>query len=355
MTAEDEILFETRGRLAVITLNRPKALNALSFPMCQALASKLRACETDPAIDAVLVQGAGERAFCAGGDVRALRQVLMEEGVEVGAGFFRVEYPMNAHIHHYRKPYIALIDGITIGGGVGISIHGRFRVATERTLFAMPETGIGLFPDVGATYALPRLPGALGMYLGLTGARLGPADCLEAGIATHFVPAENLALLTEALVTSGAADERLVEAVIRDFAGDPGPSALHENRDEIDRCFGQASLDGVIRALEAEQGDWSAKQLGEIRKKSPLSLAVTFRALQAGATLSMDDAMRMEYRLVCRFIAGHDFKEGVRALLVDKDNRPAWQPDRLEAVTEDMVDACFAPLAAGELHLPSGS
>jgi enoyl-CoA hydratase len=300
----------------------------------------------------VLIKGAGERAFCAGGDIRWLHGVLTREGVAAAVGFYAVEYPMNARLHDFAKPYIALLDGITMGGGVGISVHGSHRVATERTLFAMPETGIGFFPDVGATYVLPRLPGGLGMYLGLTGARLGAADCLAAGLATHFVSGERLAALEDALATADLTGDAFaaVDRVLRAFHADPGAGELAALRERIDRCFGRARLEQVFEALAAEPSAWGRAQLEELDRKSPTSLAVTFRQLQTGHSLDFKAAMQLEYRLVHRFMAGHDFGEGVRALIIDKDHRPHWRPERLIEVTPDEVAAYFAPLPGGDLQ-----
>ena len=236
MSADDEIRLTRRGGLVVVTLNRPRALNALSLPMCRALAAGLASWQADPAVHAVLIKGAGERAFCAGGDIRWLYGILTSEGVAAAVRFYALEYPMNAQLHQFSKPYIALLDGITMGGGVGISVHGSHRVVTERTVFAMPETGIGLFPDVGATYVLPRLPGGLGMYLGLTGARLGAADCLTAGLATHHVPAARLAALEDALAAADLSARRLCR-------GRPGAGGLRRRsgRGRAARLCGSAS------------------------------------------------------------------------------------------------------------------
>jgi len=351
--ADDEIRFARRGDLMVVTLDRPRALNALTLPMCRALDEGLRRWQADPAIGAVLIKGEGDRAFCAGGDIRWLHGVLTSEGVEVACRFYAVEYPMNARLHHFGKPWIALLDGIVMGGGVGISVHGSHRIVTERTVFAMPETGIGLFPDVGATYMLPRRPGALGLYLGLTGARLGAADCLHAGIGTAHVAADRLEALETALAeTSLRADPfAAVDAVLEAFGSDPGPAPLADVRQRIDACFQQESLAGVLAALREEASGWGAGPLEELASKSPTSLAVTFRQLREGAKLDFDAAMRLEYRLVHRFMAGHDFREGVRALLIDKDRRPRWRPDRLEDVSGAMVDGYFAPLPSGDLPL----
>jgi enoyl-CoA hydratase len=351
--AEEEIRFARRGDLMVVTLDRPRALNALTLTMCRALDEGLRAWQADPEIGAVVIKGAGERAFCAGGDIRWLRDVLAAEGVAAATAFYAVEYPMNARLHHFPKPYIALLDGITMGGGVGVSIHGSHRIVSERTMFAMPETGIGFFPDVGATSVLPRLPGALGLYLGLTGARLGGADCMDAGIGTAYVPWDRLDALEGALASASLRDDPFgaVDAVVGRFTSDPGPAPIAGLRARIDACFGRQSLSAVLTALEGEASGWGATQTEELASKSPTSLAVTFRQLCKGATLDFDSAMRLEYRLVQRFMAGHDFQEGVRALLVDKDRRPRWQPDRLSEVTDAMVDGYFAPLPGGDLTL----
>jgi enoyl-CoA hydratase len=350
--AGDEIQFARRGGLVVVTLNRPRALNALTLGMCRALDEGLRAWQADPEVGAVLIKGAGERAFCAGGDIRWLHGVLTTQGVDEALGFYALEYPMNARLHHFGKPWIALLDGIVMGGGVGVSVHGSHRIVTERTMFAMPETGIGLFPDVGATYVLPRLPGALGRYLGLTGARLGAADCLHAGIGTSHVAADRLGALEDALAAAdlrGDAQAR-VDAVLARFASDPGLAPIVGQRVRIDRCFGAESLAAIGARLADETSDWGAAQCEELAAKSPTSLAVTFRQLCQGATLDFNSAMRLEYRLVHRFMAGHDFREGVRALLVDKDRHPKWRPERLSDVTESMVDGYFAPLPAGDLR-----
>jgi enoyl-CoA hydratase len=350
---DDEIQFARRGDLMVVTLNRPRALNALTLPMCRALDEGLRAWQADPAIGAVLIKGEGDRAFCAGGDIRWLHGVLTTEGIAAACRFYAVEYPMNARLHRFPKPWIALLDGIAMGGGVGVSVHGSHRIVTERTLFAMPETGIGLFPDVGATFMLPRLPGALGFYLGLTGARLGAADCLHAGIGTAHVAAARLDDLEATLAATPLCDDPFaaVDAVLEAFRSDPGPTPLADVRARLDACFRQESLAAVLAALDEEASGWGAGRAEELAGKSPTSLAVTFRQLCEGATLDFDSAMQLEYRLVHRFMAGHDFREGVRALLIDKDQRPRWCPDRLDDVSDAMVDGYFAALPEGDLPL----
>jgi enoyl-CoA hydratase len=353
MGPSDEIRLERRGGLVVVTLNRPRALNAMSFAMCRAIDDGLRAWEADPLVHAVVIKGAGERAFCAGGDIRWLYDALTSEGAAKPLAFYAVEYPMNARLHHFTKPYIALLDGITMGGGVGISVHGSHRIVTERTVFAMPETAIGFFPDVGATYFLPRLRGALGLYLGLTGDRLMAADCLWAGLGSRYMPGARLDALETALAETDLSGDahHAVDAVLERFAEDAGPAPLAQMVDRIDVCFDQADLGAVLAALDAEPSGWGAARLEQLATKSPTSLAVAFRQLRAGASLEFDDAMRLEYRLVHRFVAGHDFREGVRALIVDKDNRPAWRPGRLEEVTAADVEAYFEPLPDGELRL----
>lgn len=353
MTGGDEIVFDRRGGLVVVTLNRPRALNSLSYDTCLALGEGLKRWQADPEVGAVLIKGEGDRAFCAGGDIRRIYDLLIGGDPDEAVAFYAAEYPMNARLHRFTKPWIALLDGVTMGGGVGVSIHGSHRVVTERTVFAMPETGIGFFPDVGGTYWLPRAPGALGAYLGLTGARLGAADCLAAGTGTHFVPAAHLDALEAALAEAdlGADPHRAVDDVLRRFQGNPGASELVDLRARIDACFGAATLDGVLETLAGESSGWGASQLEILNGKSPTSLAVTFRQLQTGGDLDFEDAMRLEYRLVHRFLESHDFREGVRALIVDKDNQPRWRPAELAEVDTGDVDAYFAPLPGGELQL----
>lgn len=345
MDGDSEVLFELRGGVATVTLNRPEALNALTLAMVRSLDAWLADCAADAAVRVIVIQGAGERAFCAGGDVRALYDAGLSGG-DLPAVFYRREYALNHRIHGLEKPYVALLDGITMGGGVGVSVHGSHRVATERTLFAMPETGIGLFPDVGGSYFLPRLPGAIGMYLALTGARLAAADCLYAGIATHCVAGARLDELRHALTRDGDVDRAL-----GGLHWDPGAAPLAAHRDAIDRCFAAASVAEIIAALEAERTDWAAQQLKILGGKSPTSLKVTVRQLRAGAGIGFAEALRMEYRLTQACMAGHDFYEGVRAAVIDKDRRPKWRPARLDQVTEAAVDAYFAPLGDRDLVL----
>ncbi len=341
-----DILFERRGSLALITLNRPKALNALTLDMMRALDPRLDEWEADPHVQAVVIRGAGERAFCAGGDVRALYDSRAAGDRAYRAEFYREEYAQNRRIFRFQKPYIALIDGITMGGGVGLSVHGSHRVATERTLFAMPETGIGLFPDVGAGYFLPRLPGKLGMFLGLTGTRLRGADCLYARIATHYAPGAKLAALVDALASADlGAGRAAVDRVLQRFAADPGPAPLAAHRAAIDRCFAGDSVQAIIAALEAEGTPWAEQMLKVIATKSPTSLKLTFRQLREGGRLEFEEVMMMEYRLCQYCMDGHDFFEGVRAVVVEKDNAPQWDPPTLAGVAAAEIARAFAPRA----------
>ena len=339
MSDAQAILFERRGRLAIVTLNRPAALNALTLDMIRQLDRKLADWAVDPSVGAVVIRGAGERAFCAGGDVRA----LYDGDAAYRAEFYRDEYRLNRRVFCFPKPYLALIDGVVMGGGVGVSVHGSHRVASERTLFAMPETGIGLFPDVGGGYFLPRRPGRIGMYLALTGARLGAADCLYAGIATHCVPGDRLDALVDALADGD------VDATLAHFATDPGPPPLAEHRAAIDRCFAGASVEAIVATLKAESGDWARAMRETLAAKSPTSLKLAFRQLSAGATLDFEAVLVMEYRLSQFCMAGHDFFEGVRAVVIDKDNAPRWRPATLAEVSEAEIDRAFRPLGDRDL------
>ncbi len=352
MSGAPEILFELRGGVGFVLLNRPKALNALSLTLIEAFDARLKAWATDPAVKAVVVRGAGERAFCAGGDVRS----IWEGGRTVGgpaSELFRHEYMLIRRIKVLAKPFIALIDGIAMGGGVGVCVHGSHRVATERTTIALPETRIGLFPDVGSSYFLPRLPGALGLYLGLTGARLKAADALTAGLADRYVESARLADLEAALAAadwSGGDAHGVAAATLDAFASAAGEPSLAERRAAIERCFGRDSIEAILAALEAEGGDWAERTLETLGACSPTSLKVTVEQLRRGRTLAFDEAMIMEFRLSQAFLARHDFHEGIRAIVIDKDNAPKWRPDTLAEVTPDLVEAHFAPLGERDLR-----
>ncbi|MEX2616584.1 MAG: enoyl-CoA hydratase/isomerase family protein [Alphaproteobacteria bacterium] len=344
MNRNTDVLFDNRDGIAVITLNRPQALNALTMAMVDTLYDRMAEWAVDESVRAVVIRGAGDRAFCAGGDVVAVAESRNEPGNTLREDFFRTEYRMNRLIHHFPKPYIALMHGVTMGGGVGLSVHGHCRVVTERTMLAMPETGIGLFPDVGGSHFLPRCPGAIGLYLALTGARLNAADCLYAGIADSLIPvAEHDSLIDD---LRGGADLDMAFAA---RAAEPGPSALEAEREAIDRCFSKNSVEEIEAALAAEGTDWAVRMRHHMADKSPLCQKIAMRQLREGASLDFDACMMMEYRLSQHCMAGHDFFEGVRALLVDKDKKPQWQPATLGEVSDAMVDGYFAPLGEKEL------
>ncbi len=343
--ALDEVLFEERGALGLITLNRPKALNALTEAMCIAIDAQLVRWRGDDAIRAVVIRGTGDRAFCAGGDVRALSEAG-RSGATTMTDFYRHEYRMNARIKHFPKPYIALLHGIVMGGGVGVSIHGSHRIADANAVFAMPETGIGLFPDVGGSFFLPRLPGEIGMYVALTGARLNTPDLLYSGIATHSVSAVHWEMLIDRLAGGDAP-----EASLAGLTSEAGMPALTEFLEAIDRCFAHGSVEAILAALDEDDNAWGPLAATTIRMKSPTSLKISFRELREGRSLSFDDCLRMEFRLVSRVMAGHDFLEGVRATIIDKDNEADWHPETLPEVVDSDVDAYFAPLGEKELEL----
>lgn len=351
----DEVLFERLGPLGHITLNRPAALNALTFEMSLAMERQLAEWATDDDLKAVVVVGAprddGKVPFCAGGDIQAIYAGRDDSERAFAKRFFWHEYRLDRQIFRYPKPYIALIDGVVMGGGVGVSVNGSHRVMTEAAVFAMPETGIGLFPDVGGTYFLPRCPGSIGMFLALTGTRLKWADACHVGVATHMVPRERLTALADAFVEadwSGDGQETASQ-VIEEFVAEPSKPTLAGLRARIDLLFAQSSVEWIVRALEAETDDWATGLLKTLHSKSPTSLKVTFRQIVAGAQFDFDDCMRLEYRLASRFAAGHDFYEGIRAVVIDKDNAPGWEPARLEDVSESAVQAYFMPLDEGDL------
>ncbi len=350
MTDDSEIIFSVDGGIGHILLNRPKALNALTHGMCTALKAQLDAWAEDDAIEAVVIEGAGDKGFCAGGDIRALHDSGLG-GTDYWKHFYGDEYRLNAAIFHFDRPYIALIDGVVMGGGVGVSEHGSHRIATERTLYAMPETGIGLVPDVGGSYFLPRLPDRLGLYLGLTGARLKAADCIHADVADAYIPSDRLEAFKADLRATHIAEVDDVDRIIDKHKADPGPASLTDVQDQIADCFAGRSVEEIMAALNGAGTDWAAKTAATMATKSPTSLKLAFRQIHEGAGLDFNDGLRMEYRLVSRIMGGRDFFEGVRAVILDKDNAPDWQPARLEDVTDDMVDAYFESLDADELEL----
>jgi enoyl-CoA hydratase/carnithine racemase len=348
--SDAEILFEVKDGLGVMTLNRPKALNSLSHGMILEMEKVLPQWEKDPAVKAVIVRGAGDRAFCAGGDVAGLyREMRDDPSGTVRRDFFRDEYIVNRRIYRFAKPWISLIDGIDMGGGVGLSVHGSHSVASEKFLFAMPETTIGLFPDVGGGYFLSRLPGALGTFLALTSHRLKAADAQWAGIVDAYVPSATMNELQAALATadlSGPDANKKVDKVIARFAEDPGVPALPAMMQDIDRCFSAESLQEIVVKLKKKGSEWADKQLAALMKLSPISMAITLEQLKRCANRSFEDSMTMEYRMSQRCMQkGHDFFEGVRALLIDKDHKPKWNPSTIEGVTQALVEEHFRPVS----------
>lgn len=355
MSATDEILFEHQGGLGLITLNRPKALNTLSLAMYRRFAPQLVAWAADPSIFAVVVQGAGDRAFCAGGDVRAIYDARASTTGpdDYKADFFREEYQLIRHVHRFPKPYLALIDGITMGGGAGIAVNGAYRIATERTLFAMPEVHLGLFPDVGASRFLNLCPGRAGVFLALTGKRIGAADAIYCGFATHYVPHTALAGVIAALGrlnwrSDGAHQQ--IDEVLGDVTAAPGAPSLQPLQPALDRCFAGASVAEMILALSRETAEWARDALTAIARASPTSLKITLRQLLLGVGMTVEAALQLEYRMTQHCMAQHDFFEGIRALLVDKDGTPRWQPAALAEVSAAMVDSYFIGLGERELR-----
>ncbi|WP_428149255.1 enoyl-CoA hydratase/isomerase family protein [Brevundimonas sp.] len=343
--SEAEVITGIEGSVGRITLNRPKALHALNLGMCEAMTAALLAWRDDPAVISVLIDHAGERGFCAGGDIRMIAESGATDAVEAKA-FFLTEYRLNHLMVEYPKPIRAIVDGIVMGGGVGISEPAGVRIATERTTYAMPETGIGLFPDVGGGWFLPRLPGEAGTWLALTGARLKAADTVALGIHTHFVETAGV----EAVKADLLAD---APGAVTRHASDPGPASLAPYREAIDRLFAFDTVEDIFAALEADGSDWALAQLAILKTKSPQSLKVTLRQLRVGRAMkTFAEVMAMEYRLGGRVVRSHDFQEGVRAVIVDKDNTPKWSPATLEGVTDADLDALFAPLPADEEWTP---
>ena len=333
-----EVIFEVKGCAGLITLNRPKALNAVTLNIVEQMSEQLKVWATDAAISHVIIKAVEGRAFSAGGDIVQLYEWGQNQDPRFMT-FYHLEYHLNTLIKNYPKPYIALIDGIVMGGGVGVSFNGSHRIVGDNVMFAMPETGIGLFPDVGGTYFLPRCPGALGMYLGLTGARLKAGDVLYAGLATHYVPSSQFAEL-EAVLCQNLD----IESVLQQFQQRDVQTTLADQTSLIDNVFSLASIDQIFEQLEKNGDDWSVKTLKILKTKSPTSLLITFRQLTQGKSLTFEQAMALEYRLVSRIAQATDFFEGTRAVVIDKDMSPKWQPAALKDISKSQIDAYFAPL-----------
>ncbi|MEO1110810.1 MAG: enoyl-CoA hydratase/isomerase family protein [Pseudomonadota bacterium] len=340
----DEILFEVRGKAGFVTLNRPKALNALTHGKVKALAAQLELWVHDPDVRHVVIQGAGGKAFCAGGDIRSIYDAGLAGELDGLKTFFRDEYTLNAYIKAYPKPYVALIDGIVMGGGVGVSVHGSHRVGTANTLFSMPETGIGFFPDVGGTYFLPRMPRKTGVYCALSAGRLRQADALASGVLTHAVAQENLSDLQSALET---ADD--VDATLERFRVAPEAGPVEKNGALIEHAFSASSVEEVLGRLDASGDEFAGKTAEAIRGKSPTSVLIAFEQMKRGAALTFNECMKLEYRIVSQILKGKDFFEGIRAVVVDKDQSPKWQPNQLAQVDRAGLASYFEEPFDGDL------
>ncbi len=344
----EDVLISIDGHAGRLSLNRPKAIHALNLPMCRAMIDALVKWRDDEAVEAVIIDHSEGRGFCAGGDIRMLAESGAHDGTEARQ-FFHTEYRLNHLLFTYAKPVVAFMDGITMGGGVGISQPAKYRVATEHTRFAMPETGIGLFPDVGGGWYLPRLEGRVGVYLALTGARLDGAECLALGLATHYLPSEKLA---EAKARIAQHPDR-IGGILGELSVTAPPAAIMQHIDRINRLFASDSYEEILAALEADGGEWAEKELATLHGKSPQTCKVALRQLKEGGEMHDFAAqMTQEYAIGSRVVQMHDFIEGVRALIVDKDNSPKWDPPTPEAVTDDWIDAIFAPLPENEKWTP---
>ncbi|MBI1398989.1 enoyl-CoA hydratase/isomerase family protein [Hyphomonas sp.] len=348
----EDVFIRQEGSAGRITLTRPSALHALNTPMCAAILSAVRAWAEDPAIHYLWIDHQeGTRGFCAGGDIRMLAESGAGDAAEA-RDFFRTEYRMNAALEDFPKPILSIIDGVTMGGGVGLSVHGSHRIATERTVFAMPETGIGLFPDVGGGWFLPRLAGELGTWLALTGARLKGADVAAARVATHFLPSELVPALARQLRDADFADgaAELLNEILRRLTHTVPAGSFEAHRQTIDRCFSFDTAEAILAALDADGSDWARTEAATLRAKSPETVKVALRQLRLGSeAATFEDNMRMEFRIGWRKVQSRDFLEGVRAVIIDKDNVPVWSPARLEDVTEADIAKYFAPLGDDEL------
>ena len=346
----DDILLKVEGHAGFISLNRPSALHALTLPMVHAMTAALLKWRDDPAVKCVVIDHADGRGFCAGGDIAFLRNSAMNDGGVSGLKFFHDEYQLNHLLITYPKPVVAFMDGITMGGGVGISQPARFRVATENTKFAMPETGIGLFPDVGGGWYLSRLEGRVGQFLALTGARIAGAGCLSLGLATHYLTSN---LLAEAKSRIATEDVDRIDGILGTLSVTPPDSKIVETIVQINRHFASDRLEDILASLEGDESDWAMKELATLRTKSPQTCKVALRQLAESLKLTdFSDNMAMEYRIASRVLVRPDFAEGVRAVIVDKDNSPKWDPATAEGVTDALIDAIFAPLPAQEEWKP---
>lgn len=345
----NEIVTQVEGKAGRISLNRPAAIHALTIDMVHAMTAVLAQWANDTAVEAVIVDHAEGRGFCAGGDIAFLRNSALNDNGVSGRKFFHDEYQLNQLMFDYPKLIVAFMDGITMGGGVGISQPAKFRVATENTRFAMPETGIGLFPDVGGGWHLSHLEGRVGQFLALTGARLDGAECLAIGLATHYLPAE---ALVEAKARIAEDPER-IEGILGQLSVSPPDAKIVDNIPTINRLFASDRYEDILAALEADGSDWSLKELATLSTKSPQTCKVALHQLAlGGGAASFAENMKTEYRIASRVLVRPDFAEGVRAVIVDKDNAPKWDPATPEGVTAALIDEIFAPLPETEEWKP---
>ena len=344
----DDVLFSTDRNVGRIRLNRPKAIHALTREMCDAMSEVLLAWREDPSIQVVVIDHAEGRGFCAGGDVVMLARSGAEDASDAKRFFFS-EYRLNHLLFTYPKPTVAIMDGITMGGGVGISLPCEYRVATENTRLAMPETGIGLFPDVGGGWYLSRLPGRVGQFMALTGARLDASECLYLGLATNYIQQASLEELHDRILKAPGR----IQGALGAAAAIAPDAKIESNLGQITRLFASDRLEDVLASLEEDGSDWAQSELATLKSKSPLSCKVSLRLLAEGANRSsFAEEMRAEYALAGRIVRTHDFREGVRALLIDKDNNPQWDPPTPEEVDDEMLDVLFEPLPEREAWTP---
>ncbi|GAB6032377.1 hypothetical protein CHUAL_011019 [Chamberlinius hualienensis] len=346
-SSTSEVLMEKVGNKGIITLNRPNALNALNLSMIRQIYPQLRAWEKE--VSFIVIKGEGDKAFCAGGDIKAVTAAA-KAGENAAKDFFREEYRLNYLIGNLEIPYVALIHGVTMGGGVGLSVHGNYRVATSSTIFAMPETAIGFFPDVGASYVLPKLEDNVGMFLALTGYRLTGRDVLTCGIATHYIEHSMLPALTKDLtkLTDAKRIPELLDSYTKESTGGKKAEfSLKPHLPKINKIFGARSLEEIFQLLQEDGSEWALKHLETLKKMSPTSLKITFKLLQEGKRYDLKHCLEMECRLAFTCLKNHDFYEGVRAVLVDRDN-PKWQPSTVEEIAPNMVQTYFRHLPSNE-------
>lgn len=351
MTPSDhngELIVRHEGAAGFLTLNRPKAIHALTAAMDHAMTDALLQWRDDPDVKAVIIDHSEGRGFCSGGDIAFLRNSALNDGGVSGRKFFYEEYQLNHLLFTYPKPLVAFMDGITMGGGVGISQPARYRVATENTRYAMPETGIGLFPDVGGGWYLARLQGRIGQFLALTGARLDGAECVWTGLSTHYLLADQLAEAKSRIIAGHE-----IGGALSALASTPPEARIANSAPLIAKHFGSDRFEDILASLEADDSEWAAKELATLKTKSPQTCKVALRQLAESAKLTdFADNMAMEYRIASRVLTRPDFAEGVRAVIVDKDNAPKWDPPTPEEVTEELIDSIFAPLPADEEWRP---